>query len=103
MCVVAHVADLLGIIHRHRLNDPHCFGSWVCLLLQGQRAEELARIDLSEKASLGNWTGTMDDVRNSNHARVPCSLQVAKPISETGNTQMRVQSDNRDHSQHCKP
>lgn len=94
------MADLLGVIHRHRLNDPQCFGSWIFLLLQGQIAEELARIGLLEKASLGNWTGTMDDVRNSNHAHVPCSLQMAKPISETGNTQTRVQSDSRDHSHH---
>ena len=100
VCVVMHVVNLLGIIRRHRLNDPQCFGSWICLLLQGQIAEELARIGLSEKASRGNWT--MDDVRNSNHAHVPCSLQIAKPISETGNTQTRVQSDSRDHPRHCE-
>jgi hypothetical protein len=102
MCVVAHVADLLGIIHRHRLNEPQCFGGWICLLLQGQIAGELARIGPSEKSSVGNWTGTMDDVRNSNHAHVPCSLQMAKPISETGNTQTHVQSDSRNRSQYCE-
>ena len=102
ICFVAHVTDLLGVIHHRRLNDPQCFGSWICLPLQGQIAEELARIGLSEKAGLGNWTATMDDVRNSNHAHVPFSLQMAKPISETGNTQTRVQSDSRDHSQHCE-